>query len=159
MQHGSTIFLRLAVLAIGLGVLGLLVLLFPNLWFVHDEFPSYTYAIYVVLFTLYATAIPYFLGLVKAWYVLNLIDAKEAFSLPAVSALKFMSWCAAAISVMYAISLPFFYIWADGDDAPGLVVIGMVLTGVPLVISVCLAVLRRLLHEAISIKNENDLTV
>ena len=159
MQRGSTIFLRLAVLAVGLGVLGLLALLFPNLWHVHDEYPSYTYAIYIVLFTLYATAIPYFMGLFRAWSVLDMIDAKKAFSLTAVSALRFMSWCSGAISLMYAISLPFFYIWADGDDAPGLVVIGMVLTGVPLVVAVCLAVLRRLLHEAILIKNENDLTV
>ncbi|MES2876005.1 MAG: DUF2975 domain-containing protein [Patescibacteria group bacterium] len=159
MQRGSTIFLRLAVVTIGLGVFALCTLLLPSVWHVGNEYPDYAFAVYVVLGTLYVTTVPYFLGLFRAWRVLDMIDAGKAFTLPAVNALGFVSRCAAAISLLYALSLPFFYLWADGDDAPGLVVIGMVLTGVPLVLSVCLAVLRRLLHEAIVLKSENDLTV
>ncbi len=159
MKRSSTIFLRLSVLAIGAAVLLLCTLLLPSLWQVADEYPDYTYAVYVVLATLYITTIPYYLGLFNAWRLLTLIDTGKAFTLRAVTTLRTVARCAAVISVLYAVSLPFFYIWADNDDAPGLVVIGIVLTGVPMVVAVCIAVLQRLLYEAIMIKNENDLTV
>lgn len=159
MKRSSTVFLRLSVLAIGSAVLLLCTLLFPELWHVAAEYPDYTYAVYVVLATLYVTTIPYYLGLFKAWQILTLIDRGMAFTAGAVTALRTVARCAAAISILYAASLPFFYIWADNDDAPGLVVIGIVLTGVPMVAAVCMAVLSRLLHEAIAIKDENDLTV
>jgi hypothetical protein len=50
-------------------------------------------------------------------------------------------------------------VWAQRDDAPGLVVIGMFCTGAPLVVAVFAAVLQRLFKETIDIKTENDLTV
>lgn len=159
MIRNSTIFLRLAVLAIGLAVLTLGVLLFPSLWQVPDEYPRYGFAVYVVMIIIYVTTIPYYLGLFKAWSILNMIDRGEAFATPTVKALQFVARCCAAISALYALSLPFFYLWADGDDAPGLVVIGMIFTFVPMVVAVSMAVLQRLLHDAITLKNENDLTV
>ena len=159
MVKGSTLFLRAAVLVVGLGVAVLGMLFFPSLWHVHDEFPSYTYAIYVVLITIYITTVPYFIGLFKAWGLLNLIDSNHAFTMDAVRKLKIMALSAAIISGLYGITLPFFYIWADGDDAPGLVVMGMILTGVPMVAAVAMSLLARLLGDAIKIKDENDLTV
>ncbi len=57
------------------------------------------------------------------------------------------------------LNLPLIYIIAEWDDAPGLILIGMVFVGASLVIAVFAAVLRRLLQEAIQIKSENDLTV
>lgn len=158
-ERGSTLLLRLAVVGVGLGVFGICGLLLPELWHVGSEFPDYAYAVYVVLATLYLTTIPYYMGLVKAWKLLGLIDAGKALTLPAVAALRFIAWCAASIGALYFLSLPWFYIWADNDDAPGLVVIGMVFTAVPLVVAVSVAVLQRILREAIVIKSENDLTV
>ena len=55
--------------------------------------------------------------------------------------------------------LPFVYIIAEWDDAPGLILIGLVIIGASMVIAVFAAVLQRLLQEAIDIKSENDLTV
>jgi hypothetical protein len=48
---------------------------------------------------------------------------------------------------------------AEVDDAPGLILVGMVPIFTSLVIAVFAAVLQRLLQEAIDIKSENDLTV
>ena len=48
---------------------------------------------------------------------------------------------------------------AEVDDAPGLILVGMVLIFASMVIAVFAAVLQRLLQEAIDIKSENDLTV
>jgi Protein of unknown function (DUF2975) len=63
------------------------------------------------------------------------------------------------ISGLYMVILPFVFMVADLDDAPGLVIIGMVPVFASLVIAVFAAVLQRLLKEAIDIKSENDLTV
>lgn len=158
-ERCSTVLLRLAVLGVGLAVLGICGLLLPELRHVGKEFPDYAFAVYVVLATLYLTTIPYYLGLFKAWKLLGLIDAGRAFTVPAAAALRFIAWCVASIGILYGLSLPWFYVWADRDDAPGLMVIGLVFTAVPTIVAVCVAVLQRLLHEAIVIKSDNDLTV
>ncbi len=48
---------------------------------------------------------------------------------------------------------------AERDDAPGIIIIGMIMIFASLVIAVFAAVLQRLLKDAIDIKSENDLTV
>ena len=48
---------------------------------------------------------------------------------------------------------------AEMDDAPGIILIGMVVIFASMVIAVFAAVLQRLLQEAIDIKSENDLIV
>jgi hypothetical protein len=55
--------------------------------------------------------------------------------------------------------MPLFYLVADKDDAPGIIVIGMIIIFASMVIAVFAAVLQKLLKEAIDIKSENDLTV
>ena len=55
--------------------------------------------------------------------------------------------------------MPIFYLIAEADDAPGIILIGMVIIFAALVIAVFAAVLQKLLQEAIDIKSENDLTV
>ena len=45
------------------------------------------------------------------------------------------------------------------DDAPGIIIIGMIMIFASMVIAVFAAVLQRLLKDAIDIKSENDLTV
>jgi hypothetical protein len=60
---------------------------------------------------------------------------------------------------LYAAGMPLFYLIAEMDDAPGIIVIGMVVIFASMVIAVFAAVLQRLLQEAIDIKSENDLIV
>lgn len=159
-KKGSTIFLRLAVSVIGLGVLALCVLLLPLMWTdAYIEYPHDGYAVRAVVAAMYLSAIPFYYGIYKGWRVLDAIDKNQTFSKRSVKALGVISACAGIISLIYLISLPFFYIWAQRVDAPGLMVIGLFLVGMPLIISVALALLRRLLVEAVHIKSENDLTV
>lgn len=54
---------------------------------------------------------------------------------------------------------PLFYIFAEVDDAPGVIFVGLVVPFTSMVIAVFAAVLQKLLQEAINIKSENDLTV
>lgn len=163
MKRGSTLFLRGAVMAFGLLVLVLCLFAMPAAWVgIGIEYSNNALAINVmrsILFVMYLTAVPFFVALYQTMKLLNYIDTNKAFSGLSVKALQRITYSAVAVSVLYAASLPLFYTWAKGDDAPGVVIIGMVLTLAPLAIGVLAAVLRRLLQEAIAMKSENDLTV
>lgn len=157
---GSTIFLRMAVSAIGLGVLALCVYLLPIMWAeAYREWPQHGYAVRAVMVAMYVSTVPFYLGIYKGWRILDAIDAGKAFSAQVTAALRVISYAAASISLVYTLSLPFFYIWAQHVDAPGLMVIGMFLVGMPLIISVAVGILQRLLAEAVHMKSENELTV
>lgn len=160
MKKTSTVFLRITVSVIGLGVLALCVLLLPLIWqSAYIEYPQHGYAVRVVVATMYLAAIPFYIGIGRGWQLLNSIDNTTAFSLLSVARLKVIAVCAGIISLLYIACLPFFYIWAQSDDAPGLVLIGMFFVGMSAIIAVAVSLLQRLLAEAVSIKSENDLTV
>lgn len=157
---GSTIFLRMAVSAIGLGVLALCVYLLPIMWAeAYREWPQHGYAVRAVVVAMYVSTVPFYIGIYKGWRILDAIDAGKAFSAQVAAALRVISYAAASISLVYACSLPFFYLWTQVTDAPGLMVIGMFLAGMPLIISVAVGILQRLLAEAVHMKSENELTV
>ncbi len=160
LSTGSTIILRAAVACMSLAVLAFCLLAIPAMWAaVSDEYPSIVVAIRSLLIVMLLASVPFFIAVKQAFNLLSYIDANTAFSLRSVLALKRIALSGIAISTLYIAALPLFYIWADQDDAPGLVVIGMVMVAAPLVVSVFAAVLQRLLRQAISIKFENDLTV
>lgn len=117
------------------------------------------YIKYLVFINLYATAIPYYFALYQTFKLLNYIDKNNAFSELSVKALKNIKYSALAISVLYVLGMPLFYLVAERDDAPGIIVIGMIIIFASMVIAVFAAVLQRLLKDAIDIKSENDLTV
>jgi len=158
MKRGSTLFLKLAVFLIGTPVLALCI--FGLTWLAKNPAnPDYAHILYPIVIGVYVSAIPFYIALYKAFRLLNYIDKNKAFSEISVKALKDIKFCAITISSLYAIILPFVYIVAELDDAPGLIIIGMVPIFASMVIAVFAAVLQRLLKEAIDIKSENDLTV
>ena len=108
---------------------------------------------------MYLSVIPYFLTLYQAFRLLIYIDKNKAFSNISVIALKKIKNCAIVISGLYVIMMPFVFLAADKDDAPGLIIVGMIPIFASLVIAVFAAVLKRLLKQAIDIKSENDYTV
>jgi hypothetical protein len=163
MKQGSTIFLKIAVFLIGLPVLALCIFFLPQLAMEAFEQAkkgaTLAYVVFGILLVMYVSAIPFFMALYQALNLLSYIDKNEAFSEISVIALKKIKKYAFTISGLYALALPLVFIIAQWDDAPGLVLVGMVIVGASLVIAVFAAVLQRLLQEAINIKSENDLTV
>jgi hypothetical protein len=158
MKRGSTLFLRMAVFLIGTPVLALAI--FGLTWLPKNPAnPDYAYILYPIVIGMYVSAIPFFVALYQAFKLLSYIDKNQAFSELSVKALKNIKICAMTISGLYLVILPFVFLVAELDDAPGLVIIGMVPVFASMVIAVFAAVLQRLLKEAIDIKSENDLTV
>ncbi len=158
MKRGSTIFLKIAVFLIGTPVLVLCIFSLP--WLANNPInPEYGHILYPIIVGTYLTVIPFYIALYQAFKLLSYIDKNKSFSLISVKALKNIKYCAITISILYVVMMPFIYLVADKDDAPGLIIIGMVPIFASIVIAVFAAVLQRLLGEAIDLKSENDLTV
>lgn len=158
MKQGSTLFLKLAVILMGFPVLALCIIGLP--WLANNPVnPDYAHVLYPILIGIYVSAIPFYFALYEAFKLLRYIDRNEAFSELSVKALKNIKYCAITISTLYVVMMPFVYLVAEKDDAPGLIMIGMVPIFASMVIAVFAAVLQKLLKEAIDIKSENDLTV
>lgn len=154
MQRSSTIFLRLAVLAMGAAILAICIFVLPI--GIRAEDPD---EYRPVLAGLYVPAIPFFYALYQTLKLLNYIDKDKAFSKLSVAALKKIKYCGLAISACFIAGLPWIYQAAQSDDAPGIMLIGLIFAGASLAVAVFAAVLERLLRSAIAIKSENDLTV
>ena len=160
MKRGSTFFLKVAVILIGIPVLALCIFLVPEIAsFAAELYPDFTSIQYLVFIIFYAAAIPFYFALYQAFKLLNYIEKNKAFSELSVRVLKNIKYCAIIISSLFVVGLPIFYLIAEKDDAPGIIVIGLVLIFASMVIAVFAAVLQSLLKEAIAIKSENDLTV
>ncbi|MEK3889463.1 DUF2975 domain-containing protein [Bacillus sp. FSL K6-3431] len=158
MKRGSTIFLKIAVFLIGTPVLALCIFGLP--WLANNPVnPDYTHILYPILIGMYVSVIPFFIALYQAFKLLSYIDKNQSFSELSVKSLKNIKFSAMIISGLYVVIIPFVFLVADLDDAPGLIIIGMVPIFASMVIAVFAAVLQRLLQEAIDIKSENDLIV
>lgn len=158
MKHGTTLFLKLAVIMVGLPVLA--GFCFGLYWLISNPVsPVYAHILYPIVVIILLSVIPFFVALFWTFKLLGYIDAGQAFTQLSVQALQKIKLCSFAFSTAYFINMPFVYILAEKDDAPGLILMGMVPLFAALVMSVFTAVLKRLLQEAIAIKSENDLTV
>jgi len=157
MKRGSTLFLKIAVILIGIPILALCIFLVPEIAnFAVELYPDSSYLKYLVYIDLYAAAIPFYFALYQAFKLLNFIDKNQAFSDLSVRALKNIKYCAITISILFVAGMPIFYLMAERDDAPGIILIGMVIIFASSVIATFAAVLQKLLKEAVDIKEEND---
>ncbi|RAV05613.1 DUF2975 domain-containing protein [Paenibacillus sp. YN15] len=158
MERGKTLFLKTTIVLIGLLILAVYILGLPL--FAKEALEHYpAYLVYAIVIDLYATAVPFFYALYQALRLLGYIDKNNAFSELSVNALKRIKVCAAVISILFVVGLPFFYMLAEQDDAPGVILINLAFIFASAVIAVFAAVLQKLLKNAIDIKSENDLTV
>lgn len=163
-QRGSTVLLRIAVFCIGIPVLALCIFLLPKIAgeaIEQFQLGGTTLASIVLglVLILYVSAVPFYMALYQALKLLRYIDYNEAFSELSVVALKKIRNYGLTISGLYTIALPLLYVIAEWDDAPALILIGLVIAVASFVVAVFAALLKRLLQEAIDIKKENDLTV
>jgi hypothetical protein len=160
MKKGSTLFLKGVLCLMGLAVLALCIFAVPEVVpGMAAEFPILLPLVRPMYFGLWATAIPFFVAIFQAFKLLNYIDANSAFSTRSVEALKRIKYSALAMSGLYLIGMPVVFLIAESDDAPGVVILGLLLALSPTVIAIFAAVLQRLVESAIEIKKETELTV
>ena len=156
----ETMILKIAVIMLGIPVAALSVLLLP--WIARDAAQSsirMAYVIYGILILMYISVVPFFAALYQGFRLLGYIDSNKAFSELSLKSIQKIRSCAAAISIIYLFSMPLFYIVAEIDDAPGVILVGMIFVFAPLTVTVFAAILKKLLKNAIDLKNDNELTI
>lgn len=153
MKRGSTVFLQTVLALIGAGVLFLCYSLIRIL------LTEQTGGYFPILLVMLTAAIPFYIALFHVMKLLSLSNSSKIFSDLSVQSLTCIKYCTFSISTLYAVSLPYIFIVADRDDAPGVVLLGLIFTFAPLLVGVCAAILQRLLQNAIQIKSENELAV
>jgi hypothetical protein len=159
MKKASTLFLKLAVILMGIPVLALCIFLVPNVAnFASELYPNIASMKYLVFILMYGAAIPFYFALYQAFNLLRYIDKGKSFSQLSVNTLKNIKHCAITISSLYVLGMPLIHFIAKKVDPP-IGLLGLIIIFASLVIAVFAAVLQRLLQEAINIKSENDLTV
>ena len=158
MKRGSTIFLQVVIVLLGVSVLALL-LWEPNLegrnahatlFEIYFKDPFLAYA--------YIGSIPFFVGLYQAFKLLGYVRRNEIFSERSVRALRIIKYCALVIIGFVAVSV-IFMVGGDRDDRPGGTFMRLLITFPSIVVATAAAVFERILQNAVGIKSENDLTV
>jgi hypothetical protein len=112
-----------------------------------------------IILGMYISAIPFFIALYQTIKLLGYIETHKAFSLYSADALKNIKYCALTISGLYGLGMPYIFYVADKDDAPGVVLLGLVIVFASFAIGTAAAVFQKLVQHAVDIKSENDLTV
>lgn len=156
----ETMILKIAVIMLGIPVAALSVLLLP--WIARDAAQSsirMAYVIYGILILMYISVVPFFAALYQGFRLLGYIDSNKAFSELSLKSIQKIRSCAAAISIIYLFAMPLFYIVAEIDDAPGVILVGMIFVFAQLTVAVFAAILKKLLKNAIDLKNDNELTI
>ncbi len=159
MKRGSTIFLQVVIVALGIGALAFLLweptvegvnanATFSQIYF-DDPFLLYAYS----------ASIFFFLGAYQAFVLMGYIRRNEVFSERAVKSLRALKYCAMVIVVATAMPLAYLFIARPGDDIAGGVAMSLFVIFVSAVIAANATVHERIWQNGIDIKSENDLTV
>ena len=158
MKKGSTIFLQVVIVLIGIASLGFM------LWEPHLEGRNVHATLFEIYFKdpflayAYLGSLPFFVALYQAFKVLGYARLNKVFSPEAVKALRTIKYCAICIIGFVAVG-EIFIMSGDSDDRAGGVFMGVLITFGSVVIVTAAAVFGRHLQNAVDIKSENDLTV
>ena len=160
MKRGSTIFLKVVIVLIGVVVFAGMIRFPVTEGRAANLSPLSIYSD-PFLWYAYVASIPFFVALYQAFKLLGYIGQNKVFSQAAVNTLRAIKYC--------AIILIGFFVGVEGyifvvsrtveEDIAGGVMMGVILIFVSAVIATAAAVFEKLLQSAVDIKSENDLTV
>lgn len=151
---GSTLFLKLVLLLLGAGAItlgGLLLYLVITAKEVGDYRP--------ILLGVVISLLPFLYIFRQSYLLLNLIDQNLSLTYASANVLRRIKISSWVIGGIYLIGSPFVYWIAERDDAPGVIVINIILIVAPFAVGVFASILQKLLLNAIGYKSENELTI
>ena len=120
------------------------------------------FSIYADPFILYVytASIAFFVALYKAIRLLGYIGQNELFSLKSITALRNIKQCAFILVILIVITGLYIKIFHNKEDDPaGFLAICIIATLISVTVATAMAVLEKILANAIDMKSENDLTV
>jgi len=159
MRRGSTIFLQVVIVLIGIGCVALL-LWEPQVEGVNAHATNFDiYFKDPFLALVYAGSIPFFIGLYQVFKVLEYARQDNIFSPSAAKALRTIKYCAIAVIGFVAVEELFIMLNHGADDPAGGVFVGILISFGSIIVATAAALFERILQNAVDIKAENDLTV
>ncbi len=160
MKRGSTIFLQVVNVLLGVGVLALL------LWEPQVEGRNVNATQFEIYFKdpflayIYLAFVPFFVGLTRAFKILGYARRNEIFSQRSVRALRIIKYCALTTAISILGAEAYLFIFMRGkDDIAGGAMMGAFIILVSAITATAAAVFERILQNAVGIKSEKDLTV
>ena len=108
---------------------------------VAKNFPAFSFFQYPIIIGLYAAAICFFYALIQLWLLLNTYDREGTLEAKRLRAIRNS---AIVFSVLYALfAMPIIFLATEADDAPGLILFGMLLDSFPIGAASVAAILER----------------
>lgn len=111
----------------------------------------------------YILATPFFFALLQTHKLIYYIEKNRFFTEKAINAIRIIKWCAITFSVLVVITvitgMSFAHAIDPTEDITFVVTIGAMLLFASGVVSVFIAVFQKLLQDAVTLKEENDLIV
>ena len=160
MKRGSTIFLQIVILLLGIGVLTFL------LWEPQLEGRNVNATQFEIYFKdpflayIYLAFVPFFIAIYQAFKLLGYTRLNEIFSERSVRAFRIIKICAITTALFIVGAEAYIFIFVRGtDDVAGGVMMGAFIILVFAIIATAAGVFERTLQNAVDIKSENDLTV
>lgn len=149
MKKRTILFFKLSIIVISITVLTICV---SGFYFLANNpvNPDYGYMLYPIIIGMYTSVIPFYIAVYKSFTILSCIDKNKACSELSIKALKSIKYCAITISILYGVVMPFIYLLADKDDAPGAIIIGMLPIFVSIVIAGLATIFKQKLQRRIS---------
>ena len=108
----------------------------------------------------YAASIAFFVALYKAFKLLGYIRQNRLFSLNSIRTLRGIKYCAIILSILIVMAGIYIKIFHNKEDDPaGFLAMCIVTTFISIVVATAVAVLEKILQNAVDMKSENDLTI
>lgn len=158
MKKGSTLFLQMVIVLIGIAALAFL------LWEPHVEGRNAHATLFEIYFKdpflafVYVASISFFVALYHAFKVLGHAGRNRVFSQDAVNSLRMIKYCAIAMVGFVAIG-EVVILSQTGEDRAGGVFMGLLVAFGSAVMATAAAMFQQILQKAVDLKSENDLTV
>ncbi|GAK48165.1 putative membrane protein [Secundilactobacillus oryzae JCM 18671] len=154
-------FLKIALIILSLIVLVIMGVFVRFIYVVFTDWREFTTAWAYLAMGLQIEALwaAFLYAVTQAWLILTRIERQEVFSAVTIRPLIRIKYASLFVCAVFLIGSPFFYFVAQAEDAPGLVLMGMLVAFASAAMTVFVAVLQKLLKQAIVLKSENDLTV
>ncbi|MGK4566248.1 DUF2975 domain-containing protein [Flavobacterium sp. 3HN19-14] len=108
----------------------------------------------------YASSIAFFVALYKAFRLLGYIGQNKLFTPNAIGNLRSIKYCAILLGALIVAAAVYIRIFHDKDDDPaGFIAMCIITTFIAIVVATAMAVLEKILQNAVDMKSENDLTI
>lgn len=108
----------------------------------------------------YATSITFFVAMYKAFRLLGYIGQNKLYAQQSIKALRSIKHCAILLCILIALAGIYIRIFHHKDDDPaGFLVLCMVTILISIAVATAMAILEKILWNAIDMKSENDLTI